>query len=76
MNDGTYAFKVDIDLNQKNTLTKKELYNIIKSLGPQIITLDGNTINIRNQGAREYNLNSSFFGKNFYDIRAIAKSDT
>lgn len=54
MSDGTYAFKVDIELNQENTLTKKELYNIVKSLGPQIVTLDGDTINIRNQGASEY----------------------
>lgn len=54
MNDGTYAFKVDIDLNQVNTFSKKEITTIIRSLGPQIVTLDGDVININRYGAKEF----------------------
>jgi hypothetical protein len=59
MNDGTYAFKVDIDLNQGNTLSKKEIASIIRSLGPQIVTLDGDVININKYSGGEYAYGSS-----------------
>lgn len=54
MEDGTYAFKVDFEMNQGNTLTQKNVRDIIKSLGPQIVTLDGDVINITSPGASEY----------------------
>lgn len=59
MSDGTYAFKVDIDLNQGNTLSKKEIVAIIRSLGPQIITLDKDVININKYSSSEYTYGSS-----------------
>lgn len=54
MEDGTYAFKVDFEMNQGHTLTQKKVKEIIKSLGPKIVTLDGDVINITSPGASEY----------------------